>query len=125
MESKAETIALEYAINRNELSEIKKELNRIQYCGATNYQGNYYNVDLSEIRDNWNSIGYAWNGWVRAIEEWNGQFEETEEDYYLKESPEYKFCVLLDRKKLIIQEAGTLKRRLYLVGRGLLNKNEK
>ena len=109
-------LCIKYAKNRARLNLVKIEIDKL----CTMPEGGWDdNMDLSGYRDNFYEQFKGgmdpladWKGWVHALVD-VGSFSKKEMD----------LAELLDKKKLILKDAGNIKRRIAAYGRKLINRN--
>ena len=125
---KAEQIAYEYASNRMLLKAVNAQIKDI--IGPKEEGGVFIwpePVDMDGYRKMFyeESDDYGcsehWQGWVHCIESCCDIFSD-DEDEIKKYNRALELAKLFDRKKEINSKAGTLKRRLYLVGAGIVRR---
>ena len=109
-------LCVEYAQNRIDLRHITQKINSFIPDFGDPMSGQ--NIDITQYRDAfyksfdplYNESPH-WCGWVAALNHVGGY-----------DAEEMEFAKLLDQKKEILKQAGTIKRRIAAYGRGLINR---
>lgn len=104
---KERLLCIEYARNRIALKAVKYKISSL-------VEKNNHKIDLSKYRNEFFEEYTTWMGWVCALVH-VGEFTDEE----------LKLATLLDEKKEIIIEAGTIKRKIYFAGISAINRDRK
>lgn len=107
MSDKYRQILIDYANNRKAVSVIRKKIDALNFDSNKEWR----EINLSIFRESWFEQGYAWNGWVAAVADFGDNYTQLEMD----------LALLRDEKKVLLREAGQLKRNMCAYGRGLIN----
>lgn len=110
-----EDLCRQYTQNRIDFKKVNRKIKNLfpdfDDYPITDEHAKEIDIDLNQYRIDFLNSGENWNGWVYLLEFYGGD-EYTDREMQL--------AILLDEKKRLKQQAGMIKRRIYLNGKRLI-----